>query len=76
MAEEPDLSDSTKELLATRQAKADALTAAGISPFGARFDVDGDIAGVRAQFAEGKTLRAAGRLTAHRDMGKSHFLEY
>ena len=75
MAEEPDLSDSTKELLATRQAKADALTAAGISPFGARFDVDGDIASVRAQFAEGKTLRAAGRLTAHRDMGKSHFLD-
>ena len=75
MPEEPNHSDSTKELLATRQAKADALTAAGVSPFGSRFDVDGDIAGIRSLFIEGQVLRAAGRLTAHRDMGKSHFLE-
>jgi lysyl-tRNA synthetase class 2 len=29
----------------------------------------------RAKFAEGTTLRAAGRMTAHRDMGKSHFVD-
>ena len=75
MPDDSPIPDSTKDLLATRQAKADALTAAGISPFGARFDVDGDVAGVRTQFEEGKVLRVAGRLTAHRDMGKSHFLE-
>jgi lysyl-tRNA synthetase class 2 len=30
---------------------------------------------VREKFAEGATMRAAGRITAHRDMGKSHFLD-
>jgi lysyl-tRNA synthetase class 2 len=75
MPDEPNSPESASELLATRQAKAEALHAAGVPPFGSRFDVDGDIAALRAQFADGKTLRAAGRLTAHRDMGKSHFLD-
>jgi lysyl-tRNA synthetase class 2 len=30
---------------------------------------------VREQFKEGETFRVAGRITAHRDMGKSHFLD-
>jgi len=30
---------------------------------------------VREQFKEGETRRVAGRITAHRDMGKSHFLD-
>ena len=30
---------------------------------------------MREQFKEGETLRVAGRITAHRDMGKSHFLD-
>jgi lysyl-tRNA synthetase, class II len=30
---------------------------------------------VREKFKEGETLRAAGRITGHRDMGKSHFLD-
>ena len=30
---------------------------------------------MRAKFKEGETLRAAGRITAHRDIGKSHFLD-
>src|SRR4030095_643920 len=30
---------------------------------------------VREQFEEGETRRVAGRITAHRDMGKSHFLD-
>jgi lysyl-tRNA synthetase class 2 len=75
MPDEPNLPDPTTELLATRQAKAEALHAAGVPPFGSSFDVDGDIASLRAQFTEGKVLRGAGRLTAHRDMGKSHFLD-
>jgi Lysyl-tRNA synthetase (class II) len=33
------------------------------------------IAEVREQFKEGETRRVAGRITAHRDMGKSHFLD-
>src|SRR4029077_18855772 len=35
----------------------------------------GDIAEIRRKFKEGDTLRAAGRITAHRDMGKSHFVD-
>src|SRR5207247_7728873 len=35
----------------------------------------GSIAEIREKFKEGETLRAAGRITAHRDMGKSHFVD-
>ncbi len=65
----------TQDLLATRQAKADALVALGTSPFGHRFEVDGDLSALRAVFGDGKTLRAAGRVTGHRDMGNSQFLD-
>src|SRR5437879_9528414 len=67
--------EEENELIALRRKKLDALHAKGIEPFGAGFDVSGSIAEVREQFKEGETLRAAGRITAHRDMGKSHFLD-
>ena len=67
--------DEENELIALRRKKLDALRAQGIEPFGAAFEPDGTIAEVREKFAEGKSLRAAGRITAHRDMGKSHFLD-
>lgn len=63
------------DLLAIRRQKLDALRAGGNEPFGQRFDTDGSIADVRAKFEEGKPVRAAGRITAHRDMGKSRFLD-
>src|SRR6516165_2214867 len=63
------------ELIALRRKKLETLRAKGIEPFGAGFDASGSIAEVREQFQEGKTLRVAGRITAHRDMGKSHFLD-
>ncbi|PYK10462.1 MAG: lysine--tRNA ligase [Verrucomicrobia bacterium] len=67
--------DEENELIALRRKKLDALRAKGIEPFGGGFDVTGSIAEVHGKFAEGETLRAAGRITAHRDMGKSHFLD-
>jgi lysyl-tRNA synthetase class 2 len=67
--------EQDNELIALRRKKLDALRAKGIEPFGSRFDVSGSIAEVREQFKEDETLRAAGRITAHRDMGKSHFLD-
>ena len=67
--------EEENELFALRRKKLDALRARGIEPFGSAFDVSGSIAEVREQFKEGETLRAAGRITAHRDMGKSHFLD-
>ena len=67
--------ESQNELFATRRAKLEALRAIGVDPFGGRFDTSGSIAEIRSRFAEGNIERAAGRLTAHRDMGKNHFLD-
>ena len=63
------------ELIAQRRHKLEALQARGVAAFGAAFDASDTIAEVRAKFEEGVTLRAAGRITAHRDMGKSHFVD-
>ena len=67
--------EEENELIALRRKKLEALRAKGIEPFGIGFDVSGSISEVREQFKEGETLRVAGRITAHRDMGKSHFLD-
>ena len=67
--------DEENDLIALRRQKLEALQARGVRPFGAAFPTDGNIAEVQAKFAEGTTLRVAGRITAHRDMGKSHFLD-
>jgi lysyl-tRNA synthetase, class II len=67
--------DEENELIALRRKKLDALRVKGVEPFGGGFEVTGSIAEVREKFKEGDTLRAAGRITAHRDMGKSHFLD-
>src|SRR5882724_13566541 len=67
--------DEENELIALRRKKLDLLRAKGVEPFGSGFEVTGSIAEVREKFKEGETLRAAGRITAHRDMGKSHFLD-
>jgi lysyl-tRNA synthetase class 2 len=67
--------DEENELIALRRQKMEALRARGVAPFGNSFETNGSIAEVREKFVEGQTLRAAGRITAHRDMGKSHFLD-
>src|SRR3954468_14501782 len=67
--------DEETDLIAQRRAKLNALEARNIDPFGHAFETSGSIAEVREQFEDGKTLRAAGRITAHRDMGKSHFVD-
>jgi lysyl-tRNA synthetase class 2 len=67
--------DDENELIALRREKLKALRARGVEPFGAAFETSGDIAQVREKFKEGETLRAAGRIMAHRDMGKSHFVD-
>jgi lysyl-tRNA synthetase class 2 len=67
--------EEENELIALRRKKLDVLRAKGVEPFGSGFEGSGSIAEVCEQFKEDKTLRAAGRITAHRDMGKSHFLD-
>src|SRR5256714_1242660 len=63
------------DLITQRREKLKALRARGVEPFGRAFEISGSIAAVRERFKEGEMLRAAGRITAHRDMGKSHFVD-
>lgn len=72
---QPPQQPAHSDLVAIRRQKLDALRALGAEPFGGRFDRTGSVAEIRARFAEGNAERAAGRITAHRDMGKSHFLD-
>jgi lysyl-tRNA synthetase class 2 len=67
--------DDENSLIAQRREKLEALQAQGANPFGRAFETSGAVAEVREKFTEGATLRAAGRITAHRDMGKSHFVD-
>ena len=66
---------SLNDLVAVRRQKLQSLRDKGVEPFGGRFDVSGTVVEILARFAEGNAERAAGRITAHRDMGKSHFLD-
>ena len=63
------------ELLATRRQKLQQLIDQNVDPFGSAFETSGSISEIREAFAEGKQVRAAGRITAHRNMGKSQFLD-
>jgi lysyl-tRNA synthetase, class II len=63
------------ELLAFRRQKLGKLVEQNINPFGGRFDVSGAIGEVRHAFVERQRVRLAGRITAHRNMGKSQFLD-
>jgi lysyl-tRNA synthetase class 2 len=67
--------EEENELIALRRGKIQALHARGTAPFGSGFETSGSIGEVREKFAEGLMMRVAGRITAHRDMGKSHFLD-
>jgi lysyl-tRNA synthetase, class II len=69
------MEQTESELLALRREKLAALEKLGVAPFGAAFETSGDIAQVREKFAEGASFRIAGRISAHRDMGKSHFVD-
>src|SRR6058998_1320522 len=69
------MEQTESELLALRREKLAALEELGVAPFGAGFETSGDIARVREKFAEGASFRIAGRISAHRDMGKSHFVD-
>jgi lysyl-tRNA synthetase, class II len=63
------------DLLAFRRQKLQQLLEQKVDPFGGRFDVSGTLGEVRQTFAEGEQVRVAGRITAHRNMGKSQFLD-
>jgi len=67
-------------LIEQRRAKLASLRARGINPFASHFTPDIACADARAkfergEFKEGQEVSLAGRITAHRDMGKSQFLD-
>ena len=67
--------DEENELIAQRRQKLETLQARGVRPFGGAFATSGTIAEVGKKFADGTALSVAGRITAHRDMGRSHFVD-
>lgn len=68
-----ELSAHEVEFRTQRLAHLEDLKAAGHRPYGRAFERSNSLAGVRADFAEGRSVRIAGRLVAVRDMGKSIF---
>jgi lysyl-tRNA synthetase class 2 len=67
--------DDTNSLIEQRKAKLAALRAKGIDPFKNKFTPAETCADARAAYVEGREVALAGRITAHRDMGKSMFLD-
>jgi lysyl-tRNA synthetase, class II len=72
--------DDTNALIAQRRAKLDALRAKGLDPFRNKFTPELGCGEARTKFERGELaehapVALAGRITAHRDMGKSQFLD-
>ena len=67
--------DDTNALIKQRKEKLEALRAKGIDPFKNKFTPTEKCAEARANCGEGREVALAGRITAHRDMGKSQFID-
>jgi lysyl-tRNA synthetase class 2 len=72
--------DETNSLIEQRKAKLAALRGRGVDPFRNNFTPDIGCGAARAKFVsgefkEGQPVAIAGRITSHRDMGKSQFLD-
>src|SRR5215475_3583031 len=67
--------DETNSLIEQRKAKLAALRAKGVDPFKNKFTPTETCAEARANYSEGRELAIAGRISAHRDMGKSMFID-
>jgi len=62
-------------LIEQRKAKLAALRSRGIDPFKNKFTPTESCADARKNYTEGREVAVAGRITAHRDMGKSMFID-
>ncbi len=67
--------EDTNSLIEQRKAKLAALRAKGIDPFQNKFTPTETCAEARGNYVEGREVSVAGRITAHRDMGKSMFID-
>ena len=67
--------DDTNSLIEQRKTKLAALRAKGIDPFQNKFIPTETCDAARKNYIEGREVALAGRITAHRDMGKSMFID-
>src|SRR6516162_4336437 len=67
--------DETNSLIEQRKAKLASLRGKGIDPFKSKFTPTHSCAQARAAYVEGLQVAVAGRVSAHRDMGKSMFID-
>src|SRR5258706_14358259 len=67
--------EDSNSLIEQRTAKLAALRARGINPFANKFTPTEACAQARANYVEGRPVALAGRITAHREMGKSMFID-
>jgi len=67
--------DDTNSLIEQRKAKLKSLEARGIFPFKNKFTPTETCQQARDHYVEGREVAVAGRITAHRDMGKSMFID-
>ncbi|NOY00342.1 MAG: lysine--tRNA ligase, partial [Verrucomicrobia bacterium] len=66
---------SEHQLIQFRRQKLDKLRELGVDPFGGKFETTHQPAALRANFEEEIEVKVAGRIVAHRDMGKSQFFD-
>ncbi|MDB6124076.1 MAG: lysyl-tRNA synthetase, partial [Pedosphaera sp.] len=67
--------DETNSLIEQRKSKLAALRAKGINPFANKFTPSESCDHARSNYVEGREVAVAGRITAHREMGKSMFID-
>jgi lysyl-tRNA synthetase class 2 len=67
--------EDTNSLIEQRRAKLAALRAKGLDPFQNKFAPTETCKQARDNYAEGRAVAVAGRITAHREMGKSMFID-
>jgi lysyl-tRNA synthetase class 2 len=67
--------EETNSLIEQRKAKLAALRARGVNPFANKFVPGETCDHARVNYTEGREVALAGRITAHREMGKSIFID-
>lgn len=67
--------DEKNALIEQRKSKLAALQAKGFNPFAQKFVPTEKCAEARHNYVEGRAVAVAGRMTAHREMGKSQFID-
>jgi lysyl-tRNA synthetase class 2 len=67
--------DESNALMEQRKSKLAALRSKGLDPFRNKFSPSEKCDEARSNYTEGREVAVAGRVTAHRDMGKSMFID-